>query len=288
MVVNLDHFVKVIKYIKPPASSVCDMCIFPPSDDLYHIQKPSNRYRSSDISQVENKTKQLPSPSKQISATKSVVIHQNWSSKIDSPQKNSPQSCFHDELRPRFVNFWNWNVSESWQNETTLFGGIDNKSLCFFDLGGPFLENILWPLHHKLKKKRHLKIPKKKTTFVPQRSLRKALKMTMAHRKTPPRRHHDLRSSPDVFSGCPKLVEPTFQIRELSKTRWVWELPQVGCDCMWKFIPRKKSSQFDQSCHVWKIPSFGRFGEVSPNSCWNVIGSPNKIKKTPQVIVTYK
>ena len=51
---------------------------------------------------------------------------------------------------------------------------------------------------------------------------------------------------------------------------------------------KKKSSQFDQSCHVWKIPSFGRFGEVSPNSCWKVIGSPNKIKKTPQVIVTYK
>lgn len=186
MVVNLDHFVKVIKYIKPPASSVCDMCIFPPSDDLYHIQKPSNRYRSSDISQVENKTKQLPSPSKQISATKSVVIHQNWSSKIDSPQKNSPQSCFHDELRPRFVNFWNWNVSESWQNETTLFGGIDNKSLCFFDLGGPFLENILWPLHHKLKKKRHLKIPKKNNFCSPKISQKSPQDDNGTQEKPPP------------------------------------------------------------------------------------------------------
>ena len=36
------------KYVKPPPSAVCDMCIFPPSDYLCHFQKPINRYRSSD------------------------------------------------------------------------------------------------------------------------------------------------------------------------------------------------------------------------------------------------
>lgn len=48
-----------------------------------------------------------------------MVIHQNWSSKIHSPQKKAlrppktKRSCFHDDLPPLFVNFWNWKASES-------------------------------------------------------------------------------------------------------------------------------------------------------------------------------